>query len=95
MDLTTVISTLEKYLSNKSDMLILQTNSERCNIRAYKKYTYTLWKINKNTDSKTEVINIQNTKRAVTEQEDTDAIKAIEEEFLLKLFDYIRYHVDE
>lgn len=86
------VSALESYVRaiNNNAIFVLQKEVEHCKFRAYKKFKYTLWYIDKLRNKRFPIYTIQSTSRVTTPEEEEIVIKDINHKFMADIFKFIR-----
>lgn len=83
---------LEKYVRtvNYNAVFVFQKEVEPCKFKAYKKFRYTLWYIDRSRGKKFPIYTIQAIERVTTPQEEDLITKELNIKFMEDLFKYIR-----
>lgn len=86
------VTAIENYTRtiNNSAMFVLQKETEPCKFKAYKKFKYTLWYIDKSRDKRFPIYVIQNTARVTSPEEEEIVIRDINLKFMADVFKFIR-----
>lgn len=92
MTMEDFIVALEKYVRtvNYNAVFVLQKEVEPCKFKAYKKFRYTLWYIDRSRDKRFPIYNIEAVERITTPEEEDLIIKELNIKFMEDLFKYIR-----
>lgn len=75
---------------NPNALLILQREVEHCRFKIFKRFTYTLWYIDKLRDKKFRLITLNKTERVPSEEEEKIIVDNLETYFTTYLFEYVR-----
>ncbi len=86
------ITALENYVRpiNNKAMFIFQKEIEPCSFKAFKKFRYTLWYIDKSRDKRFPIYTIQSTFRITSPEEEEIAAREINLKFMTDMFKFIR-----
>lgn len=92
MTIEDTITALEKYTRkvNPAAVFVLQKEAELCKFKAYKRFRYTLWYIDKLRNKNFPIYTLQNVARITSAEEEEAVVKQLEMEFMTFLFEYIR-----
>lgn len=92
MTIEEFVAALESYVRviNNNAIFVLQKEIEPCKFKAYKKFRYTLWYIDKLRNKRFPIYTIQNTFRVTTPEEEELVIKDINHKFMVDIFKFIR-----
>lgn len=83
---------LESYVRTINDnvIFVLQKEIEPCKFKAYKKFRYTLWYIDKLRNKRFPIYTTQSTSRVTTPEEEETVINDINHKFMADIFKFIR-----
>lgn len=86
------VTALERYTRTINDkaMFVLQKEVESCKFKAYKRFKYTLWYIDKSRDKRFPIYCIQDTCRVTSPEEEEAVIQSINLKFMTDIFKFIR-----
>ena len=92
MTIEEFVVVLEQYVRTINDkvIFILQKEIEPCKFKAYKKFKYTLWYLDRLRDKKFPIYTIQNTSRITSPEEEYAVIKKINRKIMFDMFKFIR-----
>lgn len=92
MTMEDFIAALESYVRtiNENAIFVLQKEIEPCKFKAYKKFRYTLWYIDKLRNKRFPIYTIQVTSRVTTPEEEEIAMRDIHHKFMADIFKFIR-----
>jgi len=85
------VAALESYVRTINDnaIFVLQKETEPCKFKAYKKFRYTLWYIDKLRNKRFPIYVIQDTSRVTTPEEEEMVINNINHKFMTDIFKFI------
>lgn len=86
------VTALERYTRTINDkaMFVLQKETEPCKFKAFKKFRYTLWYIDKSRDKRFPIYTIQNTSRVTSPEEEEAVLRELHLKFMEDTFKFIR-----
>lgn len=86
------ITALENYVRaiNNNAVFVLQKETELCKFKAFKKFRYALWYIDKLRDKRFPIYTIQSITRVTSPEEEEAAIKRINIKFMTDILKFIR-----
>ena len=92
MTMEDFVASLEIYTRSINDkaMFILQKGNEPCTFKAYKKFKYTLWYIDKLRDKRFPILTTQLTSRITSPEEEEVAIRRLNLEFMTNVIKFVR-----
>lgn len=92
MTIEDVIYALEVYTREINDkaMFILQKEVEPQSFKAYKKYLYTLWYIDRSRDKRFPITSVSLVSRVTSPEEEQEALKKVETQLMQYIFKLMR-----
>lgn len=86
------VTALERYTRTINDkaMFILQKEVEACKFKAYKKFKYTLWYIDKSRDKRFPILIAQDTSRVTSPEEEEVVLRQLNLKFMEDIFKFVR-----
>lgn len=86
------VTALERYTRTINDkaMFVLQKEAEPCKFKAYKKFRYTLWYIDRSRDKRFPILMIQSTSRVTSPEEEEAVLRELHLKFMENIFKFIR-----
>lgn len=87
-----IVKLFEEYVQrfNNKTIIVLKKNLDNCAFKAYKKLTYSLNCIKKETGEVFNLVNIDHTARVTNEEEESKLREYLDNELILWMFEYIR-----
>lgn len=75
---------------NPCALFVLQKEIEPCKFKIFKRFTYTLWYIDKNRDKKFKVLTLSKTERVTSAEEEKAVVNNLETYLTTYLFRFVR-----
>ena len=87
-----VVKVFEEFIQNfhKTYVIVLRKEYGNSTFKAYKKLTYSLWLIDRETDVRHQLVTMDNTARLTTVEEEMKLRKALDNNLIMWMFEYIR-----
>lgn len=85
------VAALESYVRtiNENVIFVLQKETEPCKFKAYKRFKYTLWYIDRLRNKRFPIHIIQDTSRVTTPEEEERVISNINHKFMADIFKFM------